>query len=244
MKKVSLIISITIVIAIIAVVGYLTWKNFSQQIGTAGWKTYTNTTYNYKISYDSLSVIKENTNGQMSLNYKNSTLEVCFMGGFDACGNVPGVGSSEIKNITKQQSIDGKIYTINGYIYQGNEYLHLSLPNNMFVSLNIIKADSSVERNLLKTLSTFTFVSPTNEVSNLKTYNNYGISFSYPLEWGVPVDGIGNKGGALYFDNGFTVDYGETILGEYKGAAGSNIETFDELVKSQMGPSVKEIISR
>jgi len=242
-KGISTLTGIIIIVAVATILfgGVFAWQYFATkyQNKVVSWKTYTNSIYNYQINYIQGTKIDENKNGQLTLQYKNGTIDICYQGGFDACGNIPGVAGNEIKSINREVRIDSKKYNLIGWIYKGTEYLHLQLPNNLFVSLNISGQPSITENSLVQALSSFKFIN-TNQTAGWKTYNNYGFSFIYPSEWGTPIDGIGNKGGELDFDNGFSVFYGEIIIGEYKGAAGSEIQTFEGLVNSKSSSSIEK----
>lgn len=163
-KKVLFGIIIIVIVAIIALGGLFAYKYFVPlaQNKIAGWKTYTNTQYEYQINYPTNAKAEQDVGGGITLQYENGVIEICSVG-VGACGNVPGIAGNEIKTITRKVNIDGKTYNIGGWIYEGSEYLHLSLPENMSVSLNIPGKNIDVENNLLKMLSTFKFTTTANQ---------------------------------------------------------------------------------
>jgi len=169
-------ITTIVIVAVILFGGVFAWQYFAtktqnktaglpvqRQQATEGWKTYTNNTYNYQISYGSDATIEEIGSDSVRIQYQNGHIEICStsVGG---CG-VPEF-SEELKAVTKAASkeiiIEGKRYNASGFISnnkeEGIEALYLNLPNNMLVYLVVnIAPNATVERKLLETLSTFKF---------------------------------------------------------------------------------------
>jgi len=131
-----------------------TWEEPCQADTTADWKTYTNSTYNYQISYVSIATIEETAGSGIKIKYQNGSIMICSTS-VGACGNVPGIVGGQPVN--REVNIDGKKYSINGYVYNGNESLYLSLPNNLFVYLGVPGQNIQIENRLLEILSTFKF---------------------------------------------------------------------------------------
>ncbi len=186
-SKLAIVLVVAVVIAAIAG-GVFAWQYFAKKTQTpaevlqsensdeqvtqvannetAGWKTYTNDTYNYQIEYVPTAIVEETTGGGLKIKYQKGNIEICHEG-VGACGNFPGVGP-EAEQVSKQISIDGEKYNVFGFILDGNETLGLDLPNDIRVRINIFPKNSDTESELLQMLSTFKFTTPTGQTSGPK----------------------------------------------------------------------------
>ena len=140
----------------------VTKENLNQ---ISDWKIYTNSVYNYQVSYIPEASVNETSGvygiSSTNIKYQAGIIKICLISDASACGNFGGLSKDEVQNITREVVIDNKNYSINGYIYKGDEYLALSLPNKIFIYLTVSDSQNvDTESKLLQILSTFKFITP------------------------------------------------------------------------------------